>query len=126
MAKQHSLLSDLAAIEQQLTQLAQGANLYSVEQPHGVWSPPVDIYETPTGFVLTAEVPGVQGSEIDIKVVDGILILRGERRWERDVPGEVLAGAFQRIRELDALCTQLWEESQRRASSGSIEAFAWA
>jgi len=59
-----------------------------VEQPHGVWSPPVDIYETTTGFVLTAEVPGVQGSEIDIKVVDGTLILRGERRWERDVPGE--------------------------------------
>ncbi|MEP7339895.1 MAG: Hsp20/alpha crystallin family protein [Acidobacteriota bacterium] len=88
MARQHSLLSDLAAIEQQLTQLAQGANLYSVEQPHGVWSPPVDIYETLTGFVLTAEVPGVQGSEIDIKVVDGTLILRGERRWERDVPGE--------------------------------------
>ena len=88
MAKQHRLLSDLAAIEQQLTQLAQGANLYSVEQPHSVWSPPVDIYETPIGFVLTAEVPGVQGSEIDIKVVDGTLILRGERRWERDVPGE--------------------------------------
>jgi hypothetical protein len=47
-------------------------------------------------------------------------------RWsaERDVPWEVLAGAFQRIRELDALCAQLWEESQRRASSGSIEAIA--
>jgi len=87
MAKQHRLLSDLAALEQQLMQLAHGAN-YSVEQPHGVWSPPVDIYETPTGFVLTAEVPGVRSSEIDIKVVDGTLILRGERHWTRDVPGE--------------------------------------
>jgi hypothetical protein len=47
-------------------------------------------------------------------------------RWpvDRDVPGEVLAGAFQRIRELDALCAQLWDESQRRASSGTIDAFA--
>ncbi len=88
MAKQHRLLSDLAALEQQLTQLAQGTSLYSVEQPHGAWSPPVDIYETQAGFVLTAEVPGVQSSEIDIKVVEGTLILRGERRWERDLPGE--------------------------------------
>jgi HSP20 family protein len=87
MAKQHRLLSDLASLEQQLMQLAHGAN-YSVEQPNGVWSPPVDIYETPTGFVLTAELPGVRSSEVDIKVVDGTLILRGERHWTRDVPGE--------------------------------------
>ncbi|MDQ3013054.1 MAG: Hsp20/alpha crystallin family protein [Acidobacteriota bacterium] len=88
MAKQHRLLSDLAALEQQLTQLALGANLYSVEQPRGAWSPPVDIYETQASFVLTAEVPGVQAAEIDIKVVEGTLILRGERRWEQDLPGE--------------------------------------
>lgn len=88
MARQHHLLNDLAAIEQQLTQLLRGPNLYSVEQPHGTWSPAVDIYETPTSFVLTTELPGVKSSEIDIKVIDGTLILRGERRWERDVPGE--------------------------------------
>jgi HSP20 family protein len=50
----------------------------------------VDIYETPTSFVLTAEVPGVTSSEIDIKVVDNNLILRGERRWEHDVHGETV------------------------------------
>jgi len=88
MAKQHRLLSDLAAIEQQLTQLAQGANLYTVEPPHGAWSPAVDIYETPTGFVLTAEVPGVQAAEVDVKIVGDTLILRGERRWAREMPGE--------------------------------------
>ena len=38
--------------------------------------------------------------------------------------GEFLAGAFQRIRELDALCAQLWQESQRRTLAGSIEAYA--
>lgn len=88
MARQHHLLNDLAGIEQQLTQLVRGPNLYSVEPQQGVWAPPVDIYETPTGFVLTAELPGMKNSEIDIKVVDGTLILRGERRWEQDVPGE--------------------------------------
>jgi HSP20 family protein len=87
MPRQHRLLSDLAAIEQQLNQLFEGS-MQSKEQLSGTWSPPVDIYETPSSFVLTAEVPGLSSSEIDIKVVDRNLILRGERRWERDAHGE--------------------------------------
>ncbi|MFN0086685.1 MAG: Hsp20/alpha crystallin family protein [Blastocatellia bacterium] len=87
--KRHRLLSELAAIDQQLTQMVSGPRVFSMEQPGtGTWSPPVDIYETPVSFVLTAEVPGVQSGEIDIKVIDGNLILRGERRWEREDTGE--------------------------------------
>ena len=89
MSKQHHLLSDLSAIEQQLMQLVKGPNLFTVERSRpDAWTPAVDIYETQTSFVLTAEVPGVKSSEIDIKVIDNNLILRGERRWERDVHGE--------------------------------------
>jgi HSP20 family protein len=89
MSKQHRLLSELSAIEQQLMQLVKGPNLFTVDQHRpAAWSPAVDIYETAASFVLTAEVPGVKSSEIDIKVVDHNLILRGERRWERDVHGE--------------------------------------
>lgn len=88
MAKQHHLLSDLAAVEDQLAQLLRGPNLYSVEPQHGTWSPPVDIYETQTGFVLMAEVPGVSLADLDLKVVDDTLILKGERRWTRDQHGE--------------------------------------
>ena len=57
--KHYRLLNDLAALEQQLTQMVKGASGFSVEQAHATWSPPVDIYETPAGFVLTAEVPGM-------------------------------------------------------------------
>ncbi len=88
MAKQHRILSELAAIEQQLTQMVRGPHFFSVEQSNSTLQPAVDIYETPTSFVLTAELPGVKSSEIDIKVIDGNLILRGERRWERDFQGE--------------------------------------
>jgi len=87
MPRQHRLLSDLAAIEQQLNQLFESA-MNTGEQMRGTWSPAVDIYETPSSFVLTAEVPGVSSSEIDIKVVDRNLILRGERRWEREAQAE--------------------------------------
>ena len=86
--RQHRLISDLAAIEQQLKQLAQGPSLFTAEQASGTWSPAVDIYETAESFVLTAEVPGVKSSEVDVKVVDGTLVLRGERRWEHEDKGE--------------------------------------
>ena len=75
--KHHRLLSELAAIEQQLTQLVRGPGVFTVEQSNATWSPAVDIYETPSSFVLMAEVPGVKSTGIDIKVVDGNLILRG-------------------------------------------------
>ena len=86
--KHYRLLNDLAAIEQQLTQMVKGASGFSVEQTHATWSPPIDIYETPSDFVLTAEVPGMSLAELDVKVVDDTLILRGAKRWERDVQGE--------------------------------------
>ncbi|MBK6796099.1 MAG: Hsp20/alpha crystallin family protein [Acidobacteria bacterium] len=88
MAKQHRLLSDLSAIEQQLSRLVRGPNLFAVEQSNATWTPPVDIFETETGFVLMAEVPGIKSEEIDIKISGGTLTLRGERKWERDVQGE--------------------------------------
>src|SRR5215470_2353719 len=86
--KHHRLLNDLAALEQQLIQMVKGASGFSVAQVHATWSRPVDIYETTASFVLTAEVPGVSVAELDVKVVDDTLILRGDRRWERDVQGE--------------------------------------
>lgn len=88
MAKQHHLLSDLTAIEQQLAQLLRGPHLYSVEPNSGTWSPPVDIYETQTGFVVTAEIPGVSLSDLELKVIENELILKGERHWSRDPHGE--------------------------------------
>lgn len=88
MAKQHHLLSDLAAIEQQLAQLLRGPHLFNTEPQSGTWSPPVDIYETQTSFVLTAEVPGVSLADLELKVVENELILKGERPWSRDPHGE--------------------------------------
>jgi HSP20 family protein len=84
----HRLLSELTAIENQLSQLVRSHNVFSVEQPNSTWSPAVDIYETPDYYSLTAEVPGVRSTDIDVKVIDGNLVLRGERRWEGDAKGE--------------------------------------
>ena len=43
------------------------------------WRPPVDIYETENGIVLSAELPGVARENISVEVKDNILTLKGER-----------------------------------------------
>jgi len=53
-----------------------------------MWSPAVDVYETEKSIVLTAELPGVQSSEINLTIQDDVLLLKGERRFEKDVKQE--------------------------------------
>ncbi len=49
----------------------------------GSWSPPVDIYETASSVVLKAEIPGIGQDAIDIQIEDNVLILKGERQFEK-------------------------------------------
>jgi HSP20 family protein len=45
--------------------------------------PAVDIEEVKDGYVLTADVPGMNPEELDITVEDGVLSLKGERKSEQ-------------------------------------------
>lgn len=55
------------------------------ESSAGPWSPPVDIFETHDRIVLRVDLPGVARDEFELRVEDGVLVLRGHRR----PPGEV-------------------------------------
>ncbi|MGC2425324.1 MAG: Hsp20/alpha crystallin family protein [Nitrospirota bacterium] len=57
------------------------------EKP-STWSPAVDVYETEKEIVLTAELPGVSQEDIVLTVLDNVLTLKGDRRFERDVKHE--------------------------------------
>jgi len=50
--------------------------------------PAVDIEEVKEGYLLTADVPGMNPEEIDITVEDGVLSLKGERKSERKTERE--------------------------------------
>jgi len=52
------------------------------------WTPAVDIYETVDTIVIKAELPGLTREDIDIQIEDNTLILRGERRFAKDVQQE--------------------------------------
>ncbi len=48
------------------------------------WSPQVDIYEDENGISLHADAPGVDQKDIDVRVENGMLTLKGERKLERE------------------------------------------
>jgi len=75
-------LRDLLALHEQLGQL--------VGSDAPGWTPPVDLYETPTEFVLTAELPGLTRDEIEIQAEDGRIAIRGARSASagRNIPCE--------------------------------------
>ncbi|SPE26194.1 Heat shock protein Hsp20 [Acidobacteriia bacterium SbA2] len=49
------------------------------------WAPPVDIYETEDAIVLKAELPGVDPKDVEVRVEDNTLYLKGERKFEKEV-----------------------------------------
>lgn len=47
------------------------------------WIPSVDIHEEAERFLVVADVPGVEGKDIEITAEKGVLTVRGERRSEK-------------------------------------------
>jgi HSP20 family protein len=46
--------------------------------------PAIDMKETDTNLVIEVEVPGLKSNEVDIQIEEGVLILRGERKQEKE------------------------------------------
>ncbi len=49
------------------------------------WAPAVDIYETEHELVVKADLPEVDPKDLDIRVENNILTIRGERKFEKKV-----------------------------------------
>ena len=49
------------------------------------WAPAVDIYETENELVVKADLPDVNPQDLDIRVENNILTIRGERKFEKNV-----------------------------------------
>jgi len=46
--------------------------------------PPVDVYEDEHNVFLRAEVPGIDPNDLDVKVENNVLTIRGERKWNKE------------------------------------------
>ena len=65
-------LSDLRAWQERLESLARHRG--------ESWAPPIDVYETATAYVVTAELPGLTRDQVDLAVADSRLTIQGTRQ----------------------------------------------
>jgi HSP20 family protein len=70
------------------------------------WNPSVDIFENENEVVLKAEVPGMNAKDIEVRLENNVLMLKGERHFEKEAKEENYHrvereyGAFSRSFEL--------------------------
>lgn len=58
------------------------------ESSLSAWAPAVDIYETEQELVVKADLPDVDPQDLDIRVENNLLAIRGERKFEKKVSEE--------------------------------------
>jgi HSP20 family protein len=73
---------------------------------NGMISPAIDVSENDKTITLTAELPGMEEKDVDLSVRDGVMTLKGEKRYEHKEEKEdthVMErryGSFQRMMTL--------------------------
>jgi HSP20 family protein len=78
------------------------SHIWKEEVPRRIWSPPVDILERENEVILKVDLPEMNQNDIEIKVEENTLIIRGERKFIQETPhGNYLQierpyGTFQR------------------------------
>ncbi len=77
-------------IEQKTDTNAQSCGCAPAAKRRVVYTPAVDVTETPEAFTVIADVPGAEPEGVDLTLDDGVLTLRAEvaDRWQ-NVPGFV-------------------------------------
>ena len=77
---------DLATLQNRVNRLFQesaGSGETSLTNS-GAFVPPVDVYEDEQGLRLKLEVPGIDEKDLDVRVENNVLSIRGERKFEKE------------------------------------------
>ena len=82
---------DLVTLRERMNRVFEEAFTSSGEEKDliaSTWNPSVDIYEAENELVLTAEVPGVDEKDVEIKIEDNTLTIQGDRKFEKETKEE--------------------------------------
>ena len=89
------------------------SNLYG-EGLSRAWMPPVDIYETAQHeVVIKAELPDMKREDISVTFENNVLTLKGERRFESDVPREQFPAVGALLRQLQPIVHASGDDRRR-------------
>jgi len=79
---------DLSAIHERMNRLFEaalsGSDFGEAGMGVGSWRPVADVVETDEVFLVSCEIPGLVRNEIEIKLSENVLTVRGERRVDKD------------------------------------------
>ncbi|HUJ32662.1 MAG TPA: Hsp20/alpha crystallin family protein [Candidatus Acidoferrum sp.] len=77
---------NLSTLQEQVNRLFDTSFKGSPENSNlTTWAPAVDIYETENELVIKADLPDVAEKDIDVRVENNMLTVRGERKFEESV-----------------------------------------
>jgi HSP20 family protein len=54
----------------------------------GLWYPSVDMFDKEDKIVIKAELPGLEKKDISVELKNGVLTLKGERKYDNEVKEE--------------------------------------
>ncbi|MDH2341215.1 Hsp20/alpha crystallin family protein [Bradyrhizobium sp. SSUT18] len=60
------------------------SRLFAREELPFMTSPPVDVVETADAFQITAELPGMDEKDVEVKCTDSTLTIKGEKKTEKE------------------------------------------
>jgi HSP20 family protein len=72
-------------------------NRLFVESNGRPWVPPVDIRETENELIVKADIPDVKFEDIDVRMENGTLTVKGERKFEKETEGQKEEGGWHRV-----------------------------
>jgi HSP20 family protein len=77
----------LNTLQEQVNRLFEDsfARTHSSQADLASWAPAVDIFETENELVVKADLPDVQEKDIDVRVENNTLTIRGERKFNNEV-----------------------------------------
>jgi HSP20 family protein len=82
-----SPLADMAVLQNRLNSIFNDFALPEGEQESlamGNFVPPVDVYEDANQLVMKLEVPGIKQEDLDVRVENQTLTVKGERKFEKN------------------------------------------
>jgi len=74
-------LKDLMTMHDRMNKIFDDTINKTSQGGYGDWLPPVDIFETASEIVIVSELPGVSEDDMDIQVAEGVLTLKGEKKY---------------------------------------------
>jgi HSP20 family protein len=65
-----------------------GAERRGETEHFGLWMPSIESYTKDGKLIIKAELPGVDPKDLDVSVTDRELVIKGERKAEKDEKGK--------------------------------------